>query len=357
MSDVFVLSAGRSGSTLLSRMLQEHRQICSVSEFWTSMLMQGFGDPTVSGAAFWNMISSAPEWFRTFIAKCRSADAMPSEIIYDEEQGRYTLEDCPPIATMTLPAFDADPDVVFDALAAVVPGWGNAPVSHHASRLIALLKERFDRQVSVERSGLSYWYAPDMIAAYPKARFVHLTRNGREVLLSMRGMRMFDPIVRFSWMISCIESRKQILRNRMFFHHRGLSRRVMMRFADVERVVTRQHGRARPYSLPDRFDLERQIKVYARFWAASAELGMKSMEALPPDRLYTLRYEDIVADPVRTLTDLMSFVHPGRDHSAWVRSVAHMPVPQKQRWPDLDPALAREVDQIIRPMNDRFGYV
>ncbi|MEW9921631.1 sulfotransferase [Marimonas sp. MJW-29] len=353
---MFVLSAGRSGSTLLTRMLQQNDALCSVSEFWTSFLMQGFGDPVVSGARFWELLSVSPTWFGNFVAKARAAEAMPSEIIYDEARGRYRLEECPPLLTMTLPALTDDPDSLFDLLADEVPRWGLARVSAHAARLFSFLRGHFHRRLWVERSGLSYWYAPDMISAYPDARFVHLVRNGREVLLSMMGMRFFDPIVRFDWLTGRLEHPDRPVRRRIFFKHRNVARALMLRFADAERVVTGQHGRARPYSLPDRLDHGRQAHIYARFWAGSADLALQAMESLPPERLHVLRYEDMVDDPRGTLGDLMAFMLPGEDHVDWIERVAHMPRVQKGRWDDLDPEVARQVDEIIAPVNVRLGY-
>lgn len=80
------------------------------------------------------------------------------------------------------------------------------------------------------------------------------------------------------------------------------------------------------------------------------------MEALPSKRLYTFRYEDMVADPVDTLGKLMEFIDPGNNHAGWISRVADRPVPQRHRWSDLDPAIAREVEAIITPINVRLGY-
>ena len=48
-------------------------------------------------------------------------------------------------------------------------------------------RERFDRTHWIERSGSSIDYLGALNASFPKARFLHLHRDGYETALSMRG--------------------------------------------------------------------------------------------------------------------------------------------------------------------------
>lgn len=353
-SGVFILSMGRSGSTLLSRMLQQHPAICSISEYWTSLFMRGFGNPSLSGREFWELLSVPPNWFGTWVEKARAAGALPSEIIYDDSRGRYRLCDCPPIAAMTLPALDDDPDARVDSLAQSVPGWPMASVSTHSARLFDLLTASLQKRIWVERSGLSYWYVPDLLEGFPDARFVHLHRDGREVVLSMMGMRFFDPVARVSWMLNITPGTR--LQKLLFFAKRDLARRLLLRIADIERVITRQRKRDRPYSLPDRLSPAQRLRAYAHFWANTSELALEAMTKIPEERLLTLKYEQLVSAPRAELRRLINHLLPGEAHEAWLDAVCAMPQPQQQRWPDLDPALAAEIKDIIGPINRALGY-
>ena len=356
MSNAFIISAGRSGSTLLSQMLHQHAGVCSISEFWTCLFMQGFGNPTLGGEEFWKLLEEPPNWFKNFIEKARAAERIPSEIAYDESLGRYLLEECPPILTMTLPNLTVEPDRVFDILKKRIPNWDRAPLSCHASQLFEELRDHFHREIWVERSGLSYWYVPDLAAGFPDAHYVHLTRDGREVILSMMEMRLFDPIVRLTWMINSAQSDLWPLSDWMFFKKRELSRRFMLGFSDFERAIFRQHRRERPYSLPSRFDFSRQAKEYARFWATSVDLGLRSMSAIRPEKIFTLRYEDLVENPRESLSRLAVFLKIDPNYDNWIDLVIKYPRRQRCRWSSLEPTLANELEKIISPINSRMGY-
>lgn len=353
-SGAFILSMGRSGSTLLSRMLQRHPAICAISEYWTSLFMRGFGDPILSGREFWDLLSIPPNWFGNWVEKALAAGELPAEFLYDDTGGRYRLRDCPPIAAMTLPALDSNPDARVDALAQIVPSWPTAPVSTHSSRLFDLFAASLQKRIWVERSGLSYWYVPDLVKGFPDARYVHLHRDGREVVLSMMDMRFFDPVARVSWMLNLTPGTR--LQKLLYFAKRDLARRLLLRFADVERAITRQHRRDRPYSLPDALSPARRLRAYAHFWANTSELALEAMSKIPNDRLMTLRYEEMVSAPRVELSRVINHLLPGEAHEAWLDAVCEMPQPQPGRWPDLDPALAEEIQAIIGPINRTLGY-
>lgn len=354
MSGAFVLSVGRSGSTLLTRMLQQHPSICSISEYWTSLFMESFGDPVMDGRAYWQTLAQPPVWYTNFVEKAQAAGQVPTELIYVHTAGRYSLSDCPPILTMTLPALSDQPDELFDELAAIVPSWPRRRVTQHSRQLFEWLSARMGRQLWVERSGLSYWYVPDLRRGFPDAKYVHLLRDGREVLLSMMNMRLFDPIVRTTWLLSIF--RGNVVRRQLFFNFRGTARTLLMRLTEADRALTGQHGRSRPYSLPERFSHERRVKEYARFWVNTTELGLEAIAALPPSQVHTVRYEELVENPRPVLAEMIDFLRPGEDHGAWLDAVVDMPRPRPGRWSEVDPKLGAEIGAFIGPTNAKLGY-
>ncbi|XWN32592.1 MAG: sulfotransferase [Devosia sp.] len=354
MSGAFVITVGRSGSTLLTRMLQRHSELCSISEYWTCLYMRSYGNPTISGATYWKILSDVPHWYTTLIDKSRAADSVPSEFIYDETRGRYNLRNCPPLLTMTLPALFDRPDDVFTELSAIIPAWPKRPISEHSRHLFTWLCDRTGRPTWIERSGFSYWYLPDLMTGFPDAKYVHLIRDGREVVLSMMGMRLFDPVVRASWMMSIFKGNR--VRRGIYFSYRNLGRRLLLRTAQLDRTLTRQHRRARPYSVPDRLDAVRRAKAYAVFWANTTELALEALEAVAPEARHSVRYESLVDDPRSVSGALVDFLRPGADHSAWIDDVAAMPSRRQGRWPTIDPEVADAIETIVAPMNRQLGY-
>ena len=55
----------------------------------------------------------------------------------------------------------------------------------HFARLFSWLKHRFGRSACIERSGLSLTIASSLIQMFPRTKFVHLIRDGRDCAWSM----------------------------------------------------------------------------------------------------------------------------------------------------------------------------
>ncbi len=317
--------------------------------------MRSIGDPVRSGRNYWELLSDPPYWFGNLVQKAKAADELPVEFIYDEARGRYPLEKCPPILTMTLPAMTDDPDSLYDELSGIVPSWESAPISDQSRRLFEMLATKYQRPLWIERSGLSYWYAPDILKGFPDSKYVHLTRDGRDVVLSMMNMRLFDPVIRFGWMISNL-GRRGHLQTALYFHMRPFARRSLLALTDLERSLTGQHGRDRPYSLPDSLSEKQRVLAYAEFWARSTTLGNRAIQSVSPKNLLTVRYEDLVASPRDTLGAIIEFLRPGSDHCAWLNAVVDEPKARPSRWSTLDPEIAAAAEEIIAPVNATLGY-
>ena len=79
----------------------------------------------------------------------------------------------------------ADPDWLFDELAAEVPRWPRRPAAAQYQDLFGYLAKTLGRPVVVERSASSLHLIPLLHAQFPAARFVHLHRDGPDCALSM----------------------------------------------------------------------------------------------------------------------------------------------------------------------------
>ncbi|WP_369415106.1 sulfotransferase family protein [Acuticoccus kalidii] len=317
--------------------------------------MRSIGNPNWSGKTYWRHLSYPPVWYSNFINQAQLADALPIEFTYDQIKGRYDLAHCPPILTMTLPSLTSNPEKVFDELGRIIPGWQKASVTGQTERLFDYLTLRQKRQMWIERSGLSYWHIPDILSGFPAAKYVHLTRDGRDVVLSMMGMRLFDPIVRFSWLLQSVASRGH-LQSYMYFNMRGAARASLLWLTEVERKLTQQHSRRRPYSLPDDMTFEDRLAVYAKFWAQSTRLGLQAIERIPSGQLLTIRYEDLIADPRSTLRVVIEFLRPDGRHEEWLDAVERMPRSRPKRWLELDAETRRAAEEIVAPVNAALRY-
>jgi hypothetical protein len=171
----FVLGTGRCGSTLISRALALHPDVLSLSEFFFNLAPEMFPAGAMTGADFWNLLSSCSKMADALIG----IKAEPSEFLYPVDGGgRFDrASGVPRIATVTLPFLSADPDGLFDQLAEAVPLFAEQSAAEQYLDLFSLLGSWLNRPRWIERSGATGFFADQLVANFPAARYIHLTRG------------------------------------------------------------------------------------------------------------------------------------------------------------------------------------
>ncbi|WP_433789714.1 sulfotransferase domain-containing protein [Actinoplanes sp. CA-252034] len=290
MAPTFVISTGRCGSTLVSRMLREHPSVLSVSELFSTVRGRDCFDGILDGAEFWRMLS-APD---------RAVDVMVeaglgvSELVYPYATGRFgTADGIPAICHMTLPMLTDDPDALHDELAAELPTWPARPIADQYRAFFAHLAARFDRPVMVERSGGSLSMVPALRRLFPEARFVYLARNGPDSARSMSRHAGFwlMLLAREAARIAGVASPDQLGPD----HFRLLP-------ATLNRLLTT------PDALPEVMRQDVPVTAFGALWSTMATEGAGELLRLPSERWMMTTYEDLTATPEAELTRLAAFL-------------------------------------------------
>ena len=109
-----------------------------------------------------------------------------------------------------------------------------------------------------------------------------------------------------------------------------------------------QHGRAALGKEYDGLSLAvRSALLWKKVNEAAANYG-RSM----PGRYFLLRYEDVCADPARTMAPVAASLGLSIPTGGWREPV----VPTAHRWAGLDPATLGELKSRVRDALERFGY-
>jgi hypothetical protein len=299
---VFVVTSGRSGSTLLSDMLRLHPSILSLSEFF-SMLggPRVFSRDPLSGAACWRLLHTPDSDLRELL---RQTDV--PEVLARAAHGRETVAELSPMALVTLPHLSDDPVGLSAAIEQQVLQHPVLSIGEHIERLFDWLRDRFERRVWIERSGGSLEYADALRAHFPNARFVLLVRDGRDTAYSMARHPMF---------------------------------RVRL-----ARILAGRHD----LPVADCLRAELPLHRFGAYWSALMHKGQRFLSTLPPQETLMIRYEDLVTDTARPLERVASFM--GIEPSPrWIERAHALTAPRSSHWLDLPQSEREALEAACRP--------
>lgn len=335
----FIVGTGRCGSTLLSQMLHRHPEVLSLSEFYSFVCDAGgripalFPDASVTGQAFWELISSITPQLTTTL---RHGAAM-AEIIYpfDSQAVRYTRQTGAPVISLTtLSQLTDDPDALLDSLREPVSSRPEADIAEHYLTLFELLRKRFSRRLWIERSGAAFVFIREVAKRFPDARYIHIVRDGRDTAYSIHnhvGFRIF--------VVGTVL--KELLGVQPFYDSDR---------SNIDRVP--QPLRA---FLPENFDGEgfRNYRIPANacgaLWSQLIANGLEVLRGLDEDRLVTVRYEDLLSDPRSTLSALAVFLGPEYQDDQWVDACIGMVGHPSSDWRALPADTAATLDAACQP--------
>ncbi len=288
--ELFVVGTGRCGSTLLGNMLGQHPALLEVSEFFAALdRADVFSHRLVSGREFAEFLD------RVDVANevIHRRGVVPKEVL---RPGRES--GVPPLMIATLPTQFADPEAVYVELLKAAEQAPKQSFRAHYDQLFAWLMERTGKTAWMERSGTSVEYLSELAQVYPDGKYVYLHRSGPECALSMMNHVVFE----FYVSVHDEPPTREELRLTEFGGGQAS--------ADDPISV-----RLRPDHVP--------VRRYAEFWSHQQALGFKGLARLRPDQVLFVRFEDVLAEPVRALTQIAEFFDLP-DGGSWATEAAAM---------------------------------
>ncbi len=336
---VFVVGTGRCGSTLVSSLLHGHPEILSLSEFFvlfsdmSKRIGRLFPGRAVDAGYFWSLLSEPQDFLATSL---RNGVAGQEFTYLRRPVRRFDVQTgIPPILLVSLCLLSNDPEGLYDEIERYVRTFTPARTEIHFQRLILWLQRRLGRSVSVERSGGSIAFAETFAKVFPAAKFIHVVRDGRACAVSMSRHRNFRLVY--------VQTQ---LRRMLGYNPFETSGRT-----GVERLDPGWRA-----LLPEAFSgdvLERlpiPAAFFGGFWSEQLRAGSPAIRKLTPVRLLTVRYEDLISDPERSLQRLISFIGPGLRDDSWVRkSAAAIRPAAEPPWLTLLPGERAALDEACEP--------
>ncbi|MEO6891926.1 MAG: sulfotransferase [Ktedonobacteraceae bacterium] len=317
--NAIVAGTGRCGSTMLSNLLREHPAVLSLSEFFIFLHPSVFNEDVLDAAQFWKVIGEPAPHLRLYLQQ----EAPLPEFLYlfKVPSSRFTGETgVPSILLVTLPHLTNDYEAVYDELREVVQGFPRDRIAGHLDRLIDWLKHRFGRRVCIERSGASLALVSSLIRLFPRAKFVHLIRDGRACAWSMSRHFAFRFIVAM---------------NIPVMQDGGGQAGEGAASADQQPLAPQQIDFMHIVSGPI------PLSAFGRYWSSLIISGVQALSVLPEEQILTIRYEDIVAAPQPNLARLIDFIDPSLQNADWLARASTLVEHRPSGWEHL-PAAERE---------------
>jgi hypothetical protein len=321
----FVVGTGRCGSTLLSRMLAEHPDALSISEFFSTVDRAGvFADGLHSGAQLSAFLDRNNILNDLVIARAPYFDAAAAHG-YRPEVPEYAREHrAVPAMQMLLAQFGEDPEALYRELRAFAMARPVQSLAQHYLDLFDWLRLRYGRALWIERSGVSLEFMPILRRWYPQARFLHIHRDGPTTALAIRAFRHF------------------VLYGSFFFHpptEDEIRQALQGPIDPANDPILRRMATEMP-SLAD----------FGTYWSWQIAVGCREFAALAPAQFLDLRYEDLVGDTVATLARIAAFFDLPA-HPRWLERAAALIDTEvtPDRLSDLPAAQRRALDAACLP--------
>ncbi|RKN76106.1 sulfotransferase [Streptomyces klenkii] len=288
-SVTFVVGSGRCGSTALSRIVHAHPDVLSLNEFWASVGSRALPGRAVDGAEFWRLVADPHPAFDSMV---RSGMPIPEFLHPRAARRGEEGAGIPALSLMALPHLTDDPDGLLEELKGTVTTWPRRTAPEHHAELFDVLCARFGRAAVVERSGYSGHRVPQLHAAFPGAKFVHMFRDGPDCALSMSRHAGFRLIL--------------------------LQREILARTgAAPAGPLTGEQVRSLPPELAGLLDvpfdpalvLDRHLPLaeFGALWSQLVTEAVDHLSRLPQEQWVSLAYEDLLDAPRRELSRIAAF--------------------------------------------------
>jgi hypothetical protein len=196
-----------------------------------------------------------------------------------------------------LPHLSDQPDALFDWLQAAVTALPPAPVGVQYRRVFAALAQQYGASAWVERSGGGLRIVERLIEHFPQARFIHIVRNGPDTALSMSEHRGFRMVFAAFQLLEVL----------------GLDP-----FVSSDRRWQDDLSDEQIKLLPENFtkqallDFSTPAPMCGHYWSGEIRHGLPLLLNLPPERLLTIRYEDILQHAALNAERMLRFIQPTR---------------------------------------------
>jgi len=298
----FIVGTGRCGSTILSKMLDEHPTVAVLSEFLISLDFEDkHGEREVSGPELAELLDCGLR--STGELKKISVHLATPEITFDADQAPEPVDAAgyrdgvlPDLMLLPLGHLFEDPSSMFAEIVEYARAQPPRLLSRQYLHLFDWIVHRAGKQHWIERSGGSIASLPELVELFPHGKFLHLHRDPLDAALSMKAHNHF--------------------RIRAFKHH-GLRTEKGLCWSDLDAQDLNDQLPMSP-KLQAVFEHEVPLEYFLQDWSDCILRGMRAVRELAPSQYAEVRFEELIREPEVVLPRIVEFFELP-EKSDWIR--------------------------------------
>ena len=286
---IFIVSAGRSGSTFLAKVISDHPALVCISDLFEPVGPTPYFDikDEVTGC----------EFFRDILAVASTKPRLRYWRERDTKERLFVPEDENLISlflSYTVPFVDQDVMGVYEECKAYFENRSPKTPADHFTDFCEWMKERYNGELWVERTGGSLPHTGKIINTWPNAKIIHSYRDGRECSISMHKYPFF---------------------------------RMYLKMEENPNL--------------DEWDFDEMppIEDIGRMWNNWVLHAQEAMKSLPDDQKRWISYENLMQNPEHELEKLIKYIMDKdglseQDHQ-WIERNVELVKPSTPKFKDL----------------------
>ena len=210
-------------------------------------------------------------------------------------------------------------------------------------------KKQSAADVVVEKTCANSMRVPFIKEVFPQARFLYITRDGRDVALS--AAKRWTASVEMEYLLKKLKYVPKV--DIPFYGIRFVKNRIHQARSQEKRQAI--WGPVFP-GMADWAKENALIDVCARQWAESVNEADKAFQDTPADQWHAIKYEDFVTNPKTVLAEVMQWYNPKLETPNFDVAVKDIHANSLYGWKRKQDKFSLRTLEILSPILERHNY-
>ncbi len=228
-------------------------------------------------------------------------------------------------------------------------------------------QQKTGKELIVEKTPGHAYHIRLIRNVFPDAKWIHLLRDGRDATLSIhKEWNKRAAMVNEQNYRQLLDTARNMLIRQPYLKYRLMAlfyEFLTSRSLNPRMYLNKAKWKGRPYWGPRFKNWEAFIADHSHLefnamqWVKSVEAVQTDWPDIPPSNRLEIRYEELLADPEKTLTTILGFLGYPAD-AAFFQAIPKLKSGNTRKWADgFSPVQIETLKPILTPMLEKTGYL